>query len=76
MDWESIKHIYYWVLIRGLEIKYLGGDKYKIIEYYSTGQKYWETEYKNGIQHGKSMSWHEDGQKWWESNYKNGIELK
>ncbi|KKM02318.1 hypothetical protein LCGC14_1785650 [marine sediment metagenome] len=34
MNWEAIKQIYRCVLIYNNKIEYLGGDKYKLIEFY------------------------------------------
>ena len=72
MTWEAIKHIYKRVLIKNNRIEYLGGDKYKLTDFYPTGEKYWEREYQNRLLHGKNMGWHENGQKRWEVGYKDG----
>ena len=73
MDWESIKHIYRNVLIDGVKIKYLGKDKYILTQFYSSGRKYREIEFKNGKQQGKDIVWYKDGTKERITNYKNNI---
>ncbi len=72
MNWEAIKHIYYRVLICNHKMEYLGGDKYKLISFYLTGEKHWETEYKNGQLHGKYIDWDKNGEKFWEAEHQNG----
>ena len=47
MNWEAIKNIYYWVLVRNNKIEYLGGDKYKLIEYCQQSERYYEFPYEN-----------------------------
>ena len=71
MNWESIKHIYKRVLVENNRIEYLGEDRYKIIGFYPTGEKWWEREYRNGQLHGKDISWYKSGQKHWEAEYQN-----
>jgi len=34
--------------------------------YWGNGNKRWETEYHNGILHGRHLGWYEDGSKRWE----------
>ena len=41
--------------------------------YYGNGQKFWETEYKNGLKHDKYTEWHKNGQKRWEIEFQNGL---
>ena len=72
MNWETIKHIYCRVLIYKNKIEYLGEDRYKTIDFYSTGEKLWEREYQNGQLHGKDTRWDESGKKLWEHDYQNG----
>ncbi len=72
MNWEAIKHIYYRVLIYNDKIELLGGNKYKLISFYSTGEKYCEVEYQNGLRCGKDTGWYESGSKGCEAEYKNG----
>ena len=72
MNWEAIKYIYRRVLIYKNKIKYLGEDRYKLILFYLTGEKYWEEEYQNGQLHGKYISWFKNGNKRWEAGYKDG----
>ncbi len=69
MNWESIKYIYRSVLVRNNKIEFLGVDKYKIILFYSTGEKRWETEHLNEKLHGKCIYWHKNGQKHSEKAY-------
>jgi len=71
MNWEAIKNIYRCVFIWNSKIEYLGGDKYKLISFYASGEKHSEVEYKNELLHGKCIIWHENGQKWWEREYQN-----
>lgn len=47
-------------------------NKYIVRRYYSSGQKYCETEYKNGQRHGKIIGWYKSGQKHWEDEYQDG----
>lgn len=42
------------------------------VEYYDSGQKESEANYKDGVQHGKYTSWYENGQKELEENWVNG----
>ncbi len=72
MNWEAIKNIYLYVLINKNKIEYLGGDKYKLIIYYQSGQKCREVEYQNELIHGTSIGWRSNGQKHYESKYVNG----
>ena len=44
----------------------------KHILYYDNGQKWSETNYKDGKMDGLSTTWHESGQKEYERNYKDG----
>ncbi|KKM02317.1 hypothetical protein LCGC14_1785640 [marine sediment metagenome] len=76
MNWEAIKYIYCRVLIYDHKIEYLGGDKYKIITFYPTGEIWWEAEYQNGQLHGKYIGWYPDGQKNYEEEYQNGKQIK
>lgn len=41
-------------------------------EYYDSGQKSSEVNYKNAKRNGKTISWFENGQKRYEDNYKDG----
>ena len=72
MNWETIKYIYYHVLILKDKIEYLGEDKYRLTSYHKDGQKYWSGEYKDRVPHGRHMSWFEKGTKSLEYEYKNG----
>ncbi len=72
MNWEALKHIYYSVLICNYKIEYLGGDKYKLIAYYPSGEKHWETEFKNRLLHGNSKAWCLDGSELQRTKFKNG----
>ena len=76
MTWEAIKHIYKRVLIKNNRIEYLGGDKYKLTDFYPTGEKYWEREYQNRLLHGKNIGWRKNRDKHWEEEYQNGKEIK
>ena len=47
---------------------YTGGAK----SMHTNGQKYSETNYKDGKKDGLDTNWYENGQKWSETNYKDG----
>ena len=72
MNWEAIKGIYKRVLIENNIVEYLGEDRYKLISFHSTGEKWIEAEYQNEQLHGKEIGWYKNGQKYWEENYQNG----
>ena len=72
MNWKSIKDIYKWVLVYKNKIEYLGGNRYKLISFYLTGEKHWEEEYRNGKLHGIGICWYKNGQKHLETEYQNG----
>jgi len=72
MNWETLKYIYYQVLIEKNTIRYNGDDKYTITSHYPNGNKMWEREYQNGQLHEKSIWWWENGNKVWEEEYQNG----
>ena len=72
MNWETIKHIYYCVLVRNHKVEYLGEDEYIITAYHRNGQKHWKTGYRNGMFYGKSKTWLTDGTKYSEFEYENG----
>ncbi|KKL09718.1 hypothetical protein LCGC14_2563050, partial [marine sediment metagenome] len=65
MNWETIKLIYYYVLVHNYKIEYLGKDEYALQSYYQNGQKIWRDEYKDGLWNGKCMRWFENGQINW-----------
>ena len=78
MNWRAIKNIYKWVLVQGHSIEYLGEDRYKIIGFHDTGEKFWEGEFKNEVLHGESIYWNRSGQavikdKWENGNLNNWI---
>ncbi|KKM69030.1 hypothetical protein LCGC14_1454980 [marine sediment metagenome] len=72
MNWETIKQIYYCVLIRKHKIEYLGGDKYRLIAYYKNGRKYWSGEYNGLVPHGRCIFYLENGKKDLIDEYENG----
>ena len=72
MNWEAIKYIYKLVLVYSNKVEYLGGDRYKIISFYPTGEKQREIKYQNEQLHGKDISWRKNKQKYWEAEYQNG----
>lgn len=72
MNREAIKFIYYHVLIHNYRIKYLGNDRYKLMEYYPSGEKCWEAEYKNDKLCGKAISWYANGITCYEHKYQDG----
>ena len=41
-------------------------------KYYQNGNKLYEVEYRNGIQHGKAIGWYKNGNKAFEVEYQNG----
>lgn len=72
MNHTTIKMIYRCILTHRCSIEYLGGDKFKIVFYFKSGQKRHVVEYKDGLRHGKSIVWTKDGLKYLEGSYKNG----
>lgn len=72
MNWEAIKLIYIDILKGNYKMEYLGGDKYKICNYYPSGERRWEENYKNERLHGKLIYWQEDGIVTREIEYENG----
>ena len=43
-------------------------------QWYASGQKQTEINFKDGNEHGLITEWHENGQKRWEGNWKNGVQ--
>ena len=62
---EYRKDIWY---LKGSDTPYTG----KVFQFYKNGQKWLETNYKDGKLDGLSESWHENGKKASEVNYKDG----
>lgn len=54
-----------------IEIIDIEQEEYIVRTYYENGQKWWETEYRNGQRHGKDIGWYKNGQKYREVEYKN-----
>ena len=78
MNWKAIKDIYCFLLKNKnkTKIEYFGKDRYKLVLYYSTNEKKWELNYKNGLLHGKYTGWKKNGQKMWEQKYQDGTKIK
>ena len=76
MNWLAIKQIYYRDIVHNDKIEYLGEDRYKLISLYRTGEKHWESEYKNGQLCGKDIVWWINGQKNYGKEYQNGKRIK
>ena len=59
------------------EIAYHKGSPYtgKSYKLHPNGQKYTETNYKDGKEDGLVLTWHENGQKHGEGNYKDGKKI-
>jgi len=66
---------YWWEYKYGpitVEIADIAQQKYIVRRYYKNGNKYWKTEYQNGLLHGKYIGWYENGNKWRKREYQNG----
>lgn len=75
MNWETIKQIYYCVLVRKHKIKYLGGNRYRLTEH-NNGQKCWSGEYKGVIPHGRHITYLKNKEKDLIDEYENGTLIK
>jgi len=70
MTYETIKHIYYYILKGKANIEWYGEDKYKLVKYID-GVKNWEVEYKGIEKHGNAAYFYNGGN--WTVKYINDI---
>ena len=58
-----------------ITIEFIGNSvsNFVIRDYSDIGNKIFEEEYQNGLQHGKTIWWYEKGNKYYEVKYKNGL---
>jgi len=74
-DWTGEKEVSYLQDRNGIqyEVNSEVGFTGKYVLYENSGQKLYETNYKNGMKNGLETSWFKNGQKQYETNYKNGM---
>ncbi|NCG28411.1 MAG: hypothetical protein GWP42_12815 [Verrucomicrobiales bacterium] len=68
VNFEELKYREGIAYLKGSDTPYTG----KVFGFHENGQKSWESNYKDGKEHGLQTFWYENGQKWIEGNYKDG----
>ena len=76
MNWETLKHIYRFVLINKSKIHYHGDNKYTLTSYYPNGNPRWKEEYCEDRLHGVNQGWYENGSVLYKEVWKNGKLIK